>query len=257
MEKPKSKLYERNIWNDLGDVSFVNKVLYLLMWDQADRIGVVRWNSDAFRGLSGHDFRASDMAPLGDRVVPLGGNEYYLSRYLRIMVGSLSRGSTGQKNTWQALHDRFGPTREDGTEPFMDALRELKVSRYAPEIVEEYHGEGPVPAWLQEHWDDAKEAHVKGFMPSSWGEVLKNDLIFYADKRIEAALKCRTKKGTKETKWDVSMAKYLISKVKVWLKQGCTQNQVSGVISSSIFTNNANILPPKAFTKAPDDKHNE
>lgn len=257
MEKVKTKIYERNVWAELGDVSFANKALYLLMWDRADRIGVVRWNTDEFRGLAGHEFRTSDLAPLGNRVVPLGDNEFLLSRYLKVMVGSLSRGSSGQKNTWDALHERWGKTRPDGTEPWLEEWRELKISRFAPDIVEEYHGEGPPPPWLKEHWESAQEATPKGFMPAAWNEILKNDVIYYCEKRVEAAMKCRTKKGTKDTKWDVGSVKYLIVKIKGWLKQGCTQNQVSACISSANFSNNANIFTPKAFSQIKDSQNDD
>ena len=241
-------LYESNIWSDLGDVSFHNKALYMILWSRADKTGVTLWNLDEIRAISGHRFHTTDLGSLGDRVVKLNDRELLLSRLLATTNGKLSRTCPAHKPVWRAIHDRWGEQLPDGSEPFLGVWADLGIRKYAPVIIDEYHGEGPMPKWLTTHLKSAEMAKTVK-IPAKWGQILKNDVEFYLQERVEMALAARTYKACKETKWTVKLAEFLIRKVNDWLKDS-TENQVSVCIANAIFGNHLNIYAPKHTTKS-------
>lgn len=241
-------LYESNVWSALGDVSLHNKALYMILWSRADKIGVTPWNLDEIRAISGHRYHTTDLQSLGDRVVPLGSGELLMTRLLATTNGKLSRSCPAHKPVWAAIHSRWGEQREYGSEPFLEEWDRLGIKKYAPIIIDEYHGQGPMPKWLADHLKQAEAAKAVK-IPAKWGEILKNDVQFYLQERVEMALAARTYKACKETKWNVKLAEFLIRKVNDWLKES-TENQVSVCIANAVFGNHMNIYAPKHTTKS-------
>jgi len=241
-------LYESNIWSELGDVSLHNKALYMILWSRADKAGVSPWNLDEIRAVAGHRFHTTDLQTLGDRVVELDSGDILLTRYLLTHNKRLSRKCPAHNPVFEAIHARWGEQNEDGTEPALAIWRDKGVSKFFPPIIDEYHGEGPMPKWLADHIRHA-EAAKKVKLPPKWGEVLKRDVESYIDERVEMALAAKTYKACKETKWNVKLVEFLIRKVNDWLKES-TENQVSVCIANAIFGNHLNIYAPKHTTKS-------
>jgi hypothetical protein len=242
-----ARLYEDKIWTVLGNIPITAKSLYLYLWSEANSIGIVPFDLGAFSRDCGIQFTMADIDALGNRVIPVNDNqELLLSRFMKISPKALSRKCSGHDKIWALIHARWGDTRENGSEPFIDAWEELGIRKWAPEIKEEYHGDGPKPKWLKDHLARAEEAK-KVKIPPSWEPTLRNEVEYYLQFRYDFAVRVVSQSAMEDWDWRLSDAEKIINTANSWLKRGATQNQISETFFNAGSGKYKVVHPPKSL----------
>lgn len=133
-------IFEPNLIRDLQHQPHHLKLLYRILWELADPIGVVCYDRLAVSAMAGITYQEDDFLKFGKRIVQIGENELLMVNYLKTTVKVLSPKSMGQAKVWRLLRERYGATPEN-MEPFYDAWKKLDIRWNAPEMQENFHSD--------------------------------------------------------------------------------------------------------------------
>ena len=188
----KVTIFEPNLIRDLQHHPHHLKLLYRILWELADPIGVVNYDRLAVSAMAGITYQEDDFLKFGKRVVQIGENELLMANYLKTTVKVLSPKSMGQAKVWRLLRERYGAT-ADNMEPFYAAWNALGIRWSAPETQDGFRADDaalkPWEAQLRAELDGALKVMNNHEIPAEiWAEMQK-----YVEKRVNECRKITQK----------------------------------------------------------------
>lgn len=238
-----------SLFSELHDLSTVSKLVYVILITKANPIGIVTFNPVEIAALAAVDkYHFSDLKVFGDRVVDLGNNEILLSRYMKEQWKVLSRGCQPHKTVFNLLWQRWGHTRPDGSEPFVDKWHSMGIGDHVPVISGEYQGENAkIPEQILEAREITKSTISKAFIPAKWPAAVKTAVSAYFTFRQDKIMDCRSLSDAKDWKFTPADAKQMLRLVQSWLDGGCLPHAIDGTITNAILGKFKGFITPKGF----------
>lgn len=199
--KMKVLTIEAGLIQSLSHLPHTQKLLYRVLWEMADPIGVVQYDIGLISEHCGVKLREEDFLALGKRVCQINDYELLLPLYLKAHAPTLSLKCRGQAKIWRLIKQRFRAT-PDHMRPFYDFWEKCGVPDCAPEMLGAYLGEDkPLPKWLIEHREKIKKAESVD-TPYGWPEEVVEKFKMFIQRRVGAAYDSTTKADCNRTEID-------------------------------------------------------
>lgn len=192
---------EAGLIQSLSHLPHTQKLLYRVLWEMADPIGIVRYDLSLISEHCGVKLREEDFSALGKRVYRVNDYELLLPLYLKAHAPTLSPKCRGQAKIWRLIKQRFDAT-PDKMRPFYDFFDKCGVSDCAPEMLGVYLGEDkPLPKYLIEHREKIKRAESVD-TPYGWPEEVVEKFKLFIQRRVSAAYNSTSKADCNRTEID-------------------------------------------------------
>jgi len=191
-QKLKVITMEADLIQSLSHLSHTQKLLYRVLWEMADPIGIVQYDLGLISEHCGVKLREEDFLVLGKRVKKVNDYEILLTLYLKAHAPTLSPKCRGQARIWKLIRERFGAN-PDNMVPFFDQWRAWGCSDVAPEMLGVYLGEDqPLPQYLIWHREKIKKAEAV-LIPYGWPPEVEDRFKTFINRRINVAKACTNK----------------------------------------------------------------
>ena len=238
------KYYMPNHLLELGDMPMHQKMLHMILWERAVCIGFAKINWEIFSGMAGrYSFCHKDIAELHPWVWPHGVGEVFLPNYLKIQTPTLSKTSRSCGKIWDELKNRFGATREN-TAPYLLFLKDKGFRHLAPDIPDEYSGEGPKPTWYVKHEERLKKAQE--YPEPSWPDELLTGYRRLLDNYISRAKNITSKSDAEhEFYLDANRIENAQSQIQQMINDGIGERIIIQQINQAIDKNRLFVYTPR------------
>lgn len=248
-------IFEPNLIKDLQDQPHHLKLLYRILWELADPIGVVKYDRLAISAMAGVTYQEDDFFKFGKRVVKLNDKELLMSLYLRTTVKTLSPTCKGQSKVWELLQERYGATGKN-PEPFYKAWKELEIRLLAPPMKEEGHTD-------EEHlkpWEIDLRKKLEGALTAAnepyFEPRLQEEFVKFVQKRVEACKRIQSKSDAEFRKITFDEVRDLQAKINRAVENGVSTNYIIGKIEDARIEHRQTILLDTRYESPKHRKHN-
>lgn len=248
-------IFEPNLIKDLQDQPHHLKLLYRILWELADPIGVVKYDRVAISAMAGVTYQEDDFFKFGKRVVKLNDKELLMSLYLKTTVTTLSPTCKGQSKVWELLQERYGATGKN-PEPFYKAWKELEIRLLAPPMKEEGHTD-------EEHlkpWEIDLRKKLEGALTAAkepyFEPRLQEEFVKFVQKRVEACKRIQSKSDAEFRKITFDEVRDLQAKINRAVENGVSTNYIIGKIEDARIEHRQTILLDTRYESPKHRKHN-
>jgi hypothetical protein len=229
------KILENDLIQALSHLSHGHKLLYRILWELADEVGVVEFDIGMISDASGIKYHESDFDAFGKRVVRFSATTLFLPLYLTRHIRTFDPNNPGQKRIWRRLKERWGATKEH-MEPFYSLCQDKGVLNLLPKFPDYHVDENGIKPWLLEYQQGLKMAATVD-TPYGWPESVDSAFKSYMKSRIEKCEKIITKSDRNRNILQVDNVLALQRTIGLFLQSGYSDFQITKAIIDSEANN--------------------
>lgn len=234
-------IFEPNLIKDLQSQPHHLKLLYRILWELADPIGVVQYDRVAISALAGVTYQDEDFFKFGNKIIKLNDTELLMVNYMMTTVRILSPNSKGQARVWRLLQQRYGATPKN-PQPFYDAWKAIGIRPCAPPMQGERHtDEQNLKPWeieLRKGLNGALAAAKENYFEPR----LQEQFVKFVQKRCEACKRIQNKSEAEFRKITFDEVRDLQAKINRAVENGVSVDYIIGKIEDARIEHRQTIL---------------
>lgn len=232
---PMQKIIENDLIQALAHLSHGHKLLYRILWELADEVGIVECDIGMISDAAGIKYHEPDFDAFGKRVVRFDQEQLFLPLYLARHIKSFDPRNPGQRRIWRKLKERWGATKED-MEPFYSRCRDKDVLNLLPKFPDYHLDENGIQAWLVEYRKQLDKA-ASVDTPYGWPESIDEAFKSYMKARLAKCQKITTKSERNKNQLGPENVLALQRTVALFMQEGYSDFQITKAIVDSESNN--------------------
>lgn len=229
------KIIENDLIQALSHLSHGHKLLYRILWEMADELGVVEFDIGMISECAGIKYHDHDFDAFDKRVVRFGDKQLFLPLYLSRHIKTFDPNNPGQRRIWRKLKERWNATKED-MEPFYSKCREMGVLNLLPKFPDYHMDENGIKKWLLEYREGLTKAAAVD-TPYGWPESIDSAFKSYMKARIARCEKITTKAERNKNLLEPENVLALQRTVALFLQYGYSEFQITKTIIDAEVNN--------------------
>jgi hypothetical protein len=229
------KIIENDLIQALSHLSHGHKLLYRILWELADELGVVEYDIGMISDAAGIKYHDNDFDSFGKRVVRFSDQQLFLPLYLSRHIRTFDPNNPGQKRIWRKLKERWGATKED-MEPLYSRCRKADVLNLLPKFPDYHLDENGIKTWLLDYRKGLDKALLVD-TPYGWPEPIDSAFKSYMKARLARCMKITTKSEKNRNLLEPENVLALQKTVALFLQEGYSDFQITKAIIDSESNN--------------------
>lgn len=229
------KIIESDLISKLAHLSHGQKLLYRILWELADEIGIVDYDIGMISDAAGIKYHEDDFKVFGKRVVEINPKTLYLSIYLSRHIKTFNPANPGQNRIWRRLKERFQATKDDMGD-FYKMCEKHGVMNLLPSFPEYCLDENGLKPWIIEYRAELqKSASVP--TPYGWPKRIDEAFTKYIQGRIDRCMKITSKTEKNKNIIDVKNVLALQEAITLFMRSGYSDFQIEMAILQATGNN--------------------
>lgn len=222
------KIIENDLIQALAHLSHGHKLLYRILWELADEVGVVENDVGMISDAAGIKYHDSDFDAFDKRVVRFGKTQLFLSLYLSRHIKTFDPNNPGQRRVWRRLKERWGATKEN-MEPLYSRCRDNDVLNLLPKFPDYHLDENGTSPWLLAYRQGLSRAAMVD-TPYGWPESVDSAFKSYMKARLARCEKIITKAEKNKNLLEPDNVLALQRTVALFIQEGFSDFQITKAI---------------------------
>jgi len=229
------KIIESNLIQKLAHLSHAHKLLYRILWELSDEIGVVDYDIGMVSDAAGIKYHEDDFKVFGNRVVEIKPQTLYLSLYLSKHIKTFNPSNPGQNRIWRRLKERFNATKDDMGD-FYKMCEDHGIMNLLPTFPEYHLDENGLKPWIIEYRAELQKA-ASVVTPYGWPKGIDFAFTRYMQERIERCMKITSKAEKNKNIIDAKNVLALQETITLFMRAGYSDFQIEMAILQATGNN--------------------